>query len=760
MSWQKSLIASLFVVPIALGAGCRATPQEQRDDHLKRGDAFIAHNQLPEAIVEYRSATQADMLSGVAHQKLAEAYVTDNDLPKAFIEFIRAADLLPDDIALQIRAGQMLLIAERYEDAKGRAEKVLAKNPKNVEAQIIKGNALAGLKDLTGALAQMDEAVRSDPSKSMAYANLGLIQYAKGDIARSEAAFKTAIASDPNSILARLALVNLYWATRRPAEAEKALHEALAIDPNDLLANRSLAMFYLSSGRPADAETPLKVVADKSPNGNGRLGLADYYLTVRRVPEAKALLDKLATEPDKELSATAKLRLAAIKLSTGDRAGTYGLIDEVLKGSPKNTEALIAKAHLQLEDDKRPEALVTIRAAVESDKNSASAQYVLGLVLAAGNQNDEAIAAYQAALQVNPRFAPAALEIARLSLRAGKYAEAAQFAKVALQIVPGYSEAHLLLARAEIASGHPALAEDSMRMLSKNFPNDPIVAAEAGRYLLARGDLPGAQAAFQRSLAGDPTQLTAIQGLCDIDIRQKNGPAARARIEKAVAANPRSAPLQLFAARIYLSLDDSAAAEKVLKQVLAADSTNLEAYDLLAGLYFQQKRLPEATAEFERLAQADPKSITNQTSLALLLQIQGKTDEAKARYEKILGLDPHAAVAANNLAQLYADHDGNLDVALTLAQTAKAGMPQSHEVDDTMGWIYYKKKLASLAIESFKRSVSAAPDNPVYLYHLGLAYAQNNDKAMARQSLEQALKKSANFDGADDARKVLQTLKG
>ena len=57
-----------------------------------------------------------------------------------------------------------------------------------------------------------------------------------------------------------------------------------------------------------------------------------------------------------------------------------------------------------------------------------------------------------------------------------------------------------------------------------------------------------------------------------------------------------------------------------------------------------------------------------------------------------------------------------------------------------------------------QEAVQVDPGNPAFHYHLGLAYVQTGDKAVARTALEQALKLKADFDGADDARKVLKTL--
>src|SRR5204863_9857440 len=103
--------------------------------------------------------------------------------------------------------------------------------------------------------------------------------------------------------------------------------------------------------------------------------------------------------------------------------------------------------------------------------------------------------------------------------------------------------------------------------------------------------------------------------------------------------------------------------------------------------------------------------------------------------------------------------NGNLDMALQLAQTAKSQHPNRHEVDDTLGWIYYKKGLSSMAIDSLTNSTIKAPDNPSYNYHLALAHHQNGNNAEAKKFLEKALNSKAKFDQADEARKLLDSIK-
>ena len=213
-----------------------------------------------------------------------------------------------------------------------------------------------------------------------------------------------------------------------------------------------------------------------------------------------------------------------------------------------------------------------------------------------------------------------------------------------------------------------------------------------------------------------------------------------------------------LAGRVWAATGDAAKGEEFLRRAIEVDASNLEAYSLLGGLYFSQKKLDQAIAEFDKLAARQPNAMAPQTMVGLILQAQGKNDEAQKRYERLVELNPRAAVASNNLAWMYASRGEQLDKALQLAQAAKAELPDHPDVNDTLGYVYLKKQLPSLAIPPFRFALEKAPDNPAFHYHLGLAYAQTGDKVSARASLERALKLKPDFDGAEDARKVLKTL--
>jgi Flp pilus assembly protein TadD len=109
---------------------------------------------------------------------------------------------------------------------------------------------------------------------------------------------------------------------------------------------------------------------------------------------------------------------------------------------------------------------------------------------------------------------------------------------------------------------------------------------------------------------------------------------------------------------------------------------------------------------------------------------------------------------------MYVENGGNLDVALQLAQTAKRKLPDSAEVNDTLGFIYYKKNLLALAIAPLQLSVQKDPNNPTFHYHLGMVYAKAGNASEARQALTRALALKPDFADAAEARAALETLKG
>jgi tetratricopeptide (TPR) repeat protein len=755
----------VLLLAAATSWACSRTAKSYYDS----GNQYYDQKKYKEAIVEYRNAIRKDLKFGEAHYRLAESLNQTGDLNGAFKEYQYAADLLPANKEAQLKAGVFLLWAQQFVDAEARADAALKLDKEYVEALILRANAVAQIsKDIGRAIKDIEDARRIDPNRSGTYVSLGGFEHAAGDTRKAEEYFKTALALAPSSVEANLALANFYWATDRRAEVEPLLKKVADLDPNNRQATLALALYYVWVNRPADAEPYFKAAAES--DWRAALTLADYYVDNNRVPEAVALLEKTAKESkEKGAYAEAQTRLAAIQYTMQKKpAEAHQTIAEVLKREPNSVAAMLLDARLLALEKNFSEAIEQAKKAVAAEPNNAAAHFTLGTIFASRNELDEAVKEYNETLRISPRAAAALAELARLSLARGSVDAAVQYAQQAAQNDPRNPQVRLRLVRALLARfdsrrasgerGDLSAAESELTPLAAEFPNEPAVQAELGNLLLRKNDLAAARKTFDKVLQLDPASHEALLGLVTLDVAEKKLPSARARLDARLAKDPNDRAALLLSARLYVNSNELVKAEQAFLKLIDVDPGELQAYQALGRIYLSQHKNDQALAKFEELAKRQPKPVAAQTMIAMILQQQGKVDEAQKRYELVLEIDPRAAVAANNLAWLYAEGRGSLDTALQLARTAKEQLPDYAQVNDTLGWIYVKKELPSLAVPLLKDAIAKEPKTAVFHYHLGVAYAKIPDKANAKASLEQALRLDPNFEGSAEARKTLASL--
>src|SRR5687768_12463696 len=113
----------------------------------------------------------------------------------------------------------------------------------------------------------------------------------------------------------------------------------------------------------------------------------------------------------------------------------------------------------------------------------------------------------------------------------------------------------------------------------------------------------------------------------------------------------------------------------------------------------------------------------------------GRVQMGRKQLEPAIAAFDTVAVAANNLAWIYAQSDDRLDTALELAETAKRGLPDNAEVSATLGYVYYRKGMVDLALPAFQQSLAKDPSNPTYHYHLVSSRKGRQQSAGAPESL-------------------------
>ncbi|MEO8097352.1 MAG: hypothetical protein ABI811_06580 [Acidobacteriota bacterium] len=122
------------------------------------------------------------------------------------------------------------------------------------------------------------------------------------------------------------------------------------------------------------------------------------------------------------------------------------------------------------------------------------------------------------------------------------------------------------------------------------------------------------------------------------------------------------------------------------------DSTDLSEFinNMIGDAYLSMDRLDDALTAYRKA-----KELLGRASLplAFALGVKGHDEEEIREYRAVLRDTPGQTMAMNNLAYALAERDESLDEALSLSLRAVAAVPGSSVMTDTLGWVYYKKRM-------------------------------------------------------------------
>ena len=667
--------ATAVLLTATLASACAGSVEQARR-YAARGDQYFAAARFDAAVIEYRNALKQQPKSADTHLKLADTYTALDKAEEAYREYASAIELRPGNTRSYLGMGRLLLDAGMYNEARLRAELILDREPRNVDALLLYGRALNRQSRFTDALGAFNTALALDTRPAL-YDGLGQAKTGLGDLKGAEAAYREGIARNPRSVEARVSLAQFLLSARRIREAEQEVLKAVELNQDDELANRAVASLYVTTDRRPLAERYLKAAA-AVPRQKLRstLALADYYITERRYPEAKEALQPAARDTATETAA--RVRLAEIEYERAPQ-NAHVMLDKVLK-KVSTAEGWALKSKFLSRDGKFDDASKAARAAIELDPRVALAHFIVGTVEFKRKNYDEAERAFRQVLQLNRLTAEAKVELARTKLAEGETSEALALAESAGRSV----DARLVVARALIADGQTARARTELRQLESRGTSSAEAALLLGSLDYDDGDLPSARAEAAQALQRAPASVEAL----------------------------------LLSARVALAIDDEPAAEQHLQNAITHDPASFDAHTLLSQIYAARGDLDHARTTLESLAAHAPQSAEARTAVGLILQAAGRDGEARKWYEQALALRPDDAVAANKLARLYASETATADSAVELARLAATRLPGEAEVHDTLGWAYYKAGKAALAAPELERAATLDPDDPQIKQHL------------------------------------------
>jgi len=534
------------------------------------------------------------------------------------------------------------------------------------------------------------------------------------------------------------ALGQLHLLAGQPEKSEGEIKKALELDPENADALVSLAAIQSTGKRMDEVEQTYERLS-ALPGRTYRSLHALFVFKMGKTDAAVAELEKLVkSDPDDR---TVRSRLVAVYFELNKLGAAENLLNAVLKHNPKDSDALLQRSVLYMKLGKAGGAQNDLNTMLQLNPDSGEAHLGLAAVDRANGLKRSEEQELNEALRLNPALLQARLTLARNFLLTNQR-------KYALDLLKQTPESQKRTAGVIIELNWAWLIDGNFTEVRSNLdlvlPTNriPEFVLQDAILKMEQRDYVGARASADEVLGRNPEDVRAAQVAADSYAAQKDITKGLQRLVELANGHPKSAPLHGLLGQWYLRAGKPAEARQAFEAAKAADPKYLYGDLMLADLDLRERQVDAARQRLTGLIAADPKNVPAMLRLASLDGESGDQVSAIARYRAVLDIDSSNLVALNNLAYVLAT--GDPDAAWQYAQKATETAPDNPAVQDTLGWVYYRKGMYSAATRYLKKAVSKDP-TPRRQFHLAMSYLKSGNEAIGRSMLQGALLKDPNL---------------
>jgi Flp pilus assembly protein TadD len=202
------------------------------------------------------------------------------------------------------------------------------------------------------------------------------------------------------------------------------------------------------------------------------------------------------------------------------------------------------------------------------------------------------------------------------------------------------------LARLPIWKDNVSLLSDTAR----RDPSDPAPHLVIAEDYFARGDLPGALAAVERSLAVDSTNVDALMKKTVLLTRMGRYPEAEADARRAIQAGPAEAVAWSNLGDVLTRQGKPGEAVQATRKAVELQPDNPDNWYNYGVALASMDSLPRAKEAYERAIAINPRHVEAINNLGGLLGAHGRIEEARDIYARAVAIAPASVQARMNLA--------------------------------------------------------------------------------------------------------------
>jgi tetratricopeptide (TPR) repeat protein len=785
-------LAAAAVIPQL--SGCSA--QQREAGHRERGARYLAEKNYEKARVELSNALQINPKDAQARYLAGQVAEKLGDARSAVGHYQAAIEADPSQALARAAQGRLLVLAGLVDKAMESVEAGLKLAPDEPHLLMVRGVARQRVGDHVGALQDAETAAKAAPGDEYVIALLSSLYAQDGKLDQAIAAVNSGLAHAPQNADLHYILVDLLQKAQRTPEVAAELKKIIEIEPQVAQHRFRLEQYQLSQRDVAGAEQTLRAAVTAIPKDESakialvqllaqahgaeaagaqigkflaaapdsdtlRIGFAGYYQRVGKSAEAEKLLRAAIQHADaKPEGTTARVQLAALRLAAKDRTEAAQLVDEVLKKTPTQPEALRLHAELAVNRGDAATAVTDLRAVLRDQPGNLEVARELARAHVLAREYSLAEDVLKSAQQLNPRDTQTVLQLLQVEVTAGKTDEALTLAQDALKRDPGNPAIVEQLFRLQAQRKDLKGAHASLASLQAAHPELPLGFYLAGLLDEAERQPAAALEQYDRALRTQPDAAEPLVAAVRLQVALQQGDKALARLDALIAKAPNNLYARNLKADVLGLLQRYQESADLYDQVIASAPQWWVPYRNLAMQQYALKKSDDAMATLEKGVVATGGADVLVTELANIYESKGRIDDAIKLYDDLLQRNPGSIIATNNVATLLANYRNDKASIERAAQLATAlEKLNDPRVLDTRGWVAFRTGAYPQAEELLRQALAQAPNSALLHYRLAAAQLKTGKTEEARRNLEQALKSGQKFLGEDEARAALNAIR-
>ena len=411
----------------------------QRDDVASQwqllGRIDLELGKPADALLAFSRVLELDASNVDALQLVAELSFQLGNSSDAISAADRLLALQPNATRAILVKGLVALDRKRAPDALNAAESILAINPQDEFGIVLKSRALALGHDYTGALKLIEEGVPETQRTEASLATLTELYRALGDTARLIATMDRQLARRPMDVDLRLDLAQVLYKAGNPGRARSILLQVIKEQPNNIEVAQNVSGIWLANDSAALAPSDLQEIA-RNGSATTRSAVA-RYLIGRNHPELAEPLVRGVTAASSDVSSTDMQALYATALfKKGNVNAARVIADEILNNDKNNSDALLLRARIALQERSLPAALNDVQIVVRDFPMNEQGRILLADIFSAKNDSQRARQSYEEAVSDMPQNIDLNRAYTDFLLRSGDKARAVDVARTFTQKSP------------------------------------------------------------------------------------------------------------------------------------------------------------------------------------------------------------------------------------------------------------------------------------------------------------------------------------